>query len=75
MKTAERPTRFLTGDAKTLSRILQSHRFKVVRAEIVIAQPGLSEESCTIDQKRVLAAADSYLMETISIGLTIVCSA
>jgi len=74
LRTAVRPTRFIHGDARTLSQILQAHRFKEVRAEIVIAQPGLSEQGCTDDQKKVLAAADSYLLETISIGLTMLCS-
>jgi hypothetical protein len=75
LRSGSRSTRFLCGDQRTLSRILQSHRFKEVRADILIAQPGLSESNCTSDQKAVLAAADGYLLDTIGTGISVICSA
>lgn len=73
-RTAVRASRFLGGNPRALSRILQAHRFKEVRAEILIVQPGLSEANITNEQKVVLAAADGYLLDTIGIGLSVVCS-
>ena len=75
LRRDERPTRFLTGNARTLNSILRASRFKQVRAEIVIVQPGLSQQACTADQSTVLAAAHSFLVETVAIPLDIVCSA
>ena len=74
LRTPDRQSRFLVGSGITLRRLLRAHRFKAIRAEIVIVQPGLSESGCTDSQREVLAAADSYLLETIGVGLSVVCS-
>ncbi|MBX3387240.1 MAG: DEAD/DEAH box helicase family protein [Phycisphaeraceae bacterium] len=74
LRSPERPTRFVTGSAAQLSSILKASRFKPVRTEIVIAQPGLSQRDCTPEQIAVLAAAHSYLLETVAVPLDIVCS-
>lgn len=74
LRTDARPSRFLQGDARGLSRILQAHRFKEVRAEILVVQPGLAEANITNEQKAVLAAADGYLLDTLGVGLSIACS-
>jgi hypothetical protein len=42
LRTQHRPSRFLVGTARDLNRFMAMSRFKEVRAEIVIAQPGLS---------------------------------
>ncbi|MCO6437322.1 MAG: DEAD/DEAH box helicase family protein [Phycisphaerae bacterium] len=75
LRHAGRPTRFMAGDPRTLNSVLRASRFKQVRAEIVIVQPGLSQQSCTPSQATVLAAAHSFLMETVATPLDIVCSA
>jgi len=49
-------------------------RFKEIRPEILIVQPGLSQRGRTQEQSAVLAAALVYLKETIGIDLDIVCS-
>lgn len=74
LRSPERQTRFLVGSGITLRRLLRAHRFKAIRSEIVIVQPGLSESGCTESQRQVLAAADSYLLDTIGVGISIVCS-
>jgi superfamily II DNA or RNA helicase len=74
LRTAERPTRFIYGKPKDLNHFMRVSRFKPVRAEIVIVQPGLSQKECSADQTAVLAAADAFLQETVGVNLDIVCS-
>ncbi len=69
-----RSTRFLSGNTKEINRFLQLSRFKELEVEIVIAQPGLSRENCTTEQTAVLAAADSFLLDTVGVKLSIICS-
>ena len=75
LRTDERNTRFLAGKGPILTRFVRLHRFKEVRAEIAIVQPGLSMASRTDDQNMVLAAAVTYLKETIGADLRVICSA
>ena len=74
LKKPHRPTRFIAGDAKKLNHFLRLSRFKDLRVEIAIVQPGISQKNCTAEQSAVLAAADSFLVETVDTPLTIVCS-
>lgn len=73
LKTPERPTRFLAGRPQNLSRFAKLLQIKEVRAEIAIAQPGISFARRTADQNMVLAAAITYLKETIGADLQIIC--
>ncbi|WP_372784806.1 DEAD/DEAH box helicase [Phenylobacterium sp.] len=75
LKEGGRPTRFMKGSASDLTRIIKLNRFRPLRAEILIVQPGLSAETRTNSQSAVLAAALTYLKETVGIDLHIVCSA
>ncbi len=72
---AGRGTRFLKGDAQDLNRLLRLSRFQEVRGEIVVAQPGVSEEHHTPDQVAVLSAAHSFLMDTVGRPLDVICGA
>ena len=74
LRTPNRPTRFLKGQAKDLNHFLRVSRFKEVRVEVVIVQPGLSQRRCTSDQTVVLAAAHTFLKETVGINLDVACS-
>lgn len=74
LKKPNRNMWFLAGDARELNRFLQLSRFKSLNVEIVIAQPGLSKDTCTSEQTAVLAAADSFLLETVGVKLNILCS-
>lgn len=74
LRIPNRPSRFIVGEPKNLNRLLQASRFKPVRAEIVIVQPGLSQTACTTEQTAVLAAAYNFLKETGDVDLDIVCS-
>jgi hypothetical protein len=75
LTNAERPTRFLAGSASDLNRFVKLSRFKEIRAEIIIVQPGISVEMRSADQNMVLAAALTYLKETIGADLDVICSA
>jgi hypothetical protein len=72
--TPSRPTRFIKGEAKDLNHFLRVSRFKEVRAEVVIVQPGLSQRHCSKEQTVVLAAAHAFLQQTVGIKLDVVCS-
>lgn len=70
----QRPTRFLVGQTADLNRFVKISRFKEIRAEILVVQPGLSKGGRTPDQNLVLAAAFSYLKETIGVDMDVICS-
>ena len=74
LRTPSRPTRFIKGHAKDLNYFLRASRFRAVRAEIVIVQPGLSQRHCTQEQVMVLAAAHAFLQQTVGIKLDVICS-
>ncbi len=67
-------SRFLEGSQHMLQRFSKLSRFKEVKAEIIIVQPGLSKEGVTEDQIGVLAACHSFLKETIDVDLHVICS-
>ena len=69
-----RQTRFLAGRQADINHFVKVSRFKEVRLEILIVQPGLSKHSRTNEQSSVLAAALAYLKETIAVNLSVVCS-
>ena len=70
-----RLTRFLRGDVALMNQLARASRFKEIRLEVVIVQPGLSKKDHSPDQARVLGAADSYLKETVGVELDVICSA
>ncbi|MFW7247483.1 DEAD/DEAH box helicase [Enterobacter sp. BNK-34] len=74
LKTISRPTRFLKGNLSKLNEIQRQNRFKPIIANIIIVQPGLSVTKRSEDQDMVLAAAITYLKETIGCDLQIICS-
>lgn len=69
-----RTTRFLKGVGSDMNRFVKLSRFKEIRPEIIIVQPGLSKANHTTDQTAVLAAAHSYLKETVGVDLDVICS-
>jgi superfamily II DNA or RNA helicase len=71
----ERPTRFLQGDAAVLNRFVKVSRFKEIRPEVIIVQPGISRDGHSPDQTAILASAHSYLKETVGVDLDVICSA
>lgn len=73
--STERPTRFLAGQTSDMNKFVKVSRFKEIRPEIIIVQPGLSVVNHTAEQTAVLAAAHSYLKETIGVDLDVICSA
>ncbi len=74
-KLEEGRSLFLAGSAADLGTILRASRFKEVRPQIWIVQPGMSASGLTQNQSIVLGAAATYLKETLSIDLDIVGSA
>ena len=71
----ERPTRFLRGDAAVVNRFVKISRFKEIRPEVIIVQPGISRDGHSPDQTAILASAHSYLKETVGVDLDVICSA
>ena len=69
-----RADRYIAGAPRELTRLQKLSRVKVVRPEVLVAQPGLSQANRTDEQTAVLAAAATYLKETISVDLDIICS-
>lgn len=65
---------FLAGDRSSLSMMLKAARFKEVRPEIWVVQPGISKSRLKENQAVVLGAAAAYLKETLAIDLRIACS-
>ncbi|SDC23653.1 DEAD/DEAH box helicase [Pedobacter soli] len=74
LASAIRQSRFLTGNANLVNRVSQVSRFKEIKLEIIIVQPGISKANISPDQKIVLAASHSFLQETVGIELQIICS-
>lgn len=74
-RSVERPTFVLTGETSDITKISRSARFKEVRLQIIIVQPGISKSKMSKEQSQVLASASSYIKETINVDLDIVCSA
>lgn len=75
LATDDRPSRFLAGRPLDLNRFIKASRFKEIRPEILIVQPGLSVKAHTTEQIAVLASAHAYLKQTIGVDLEIICSA
>lgn len=74
LRSVQRPSRFLRGAPADLNRMIKLNRSIPAKAEVLIVQPGLSKAEKTPDQNVVLAAALTFLRETIDVDLTIVCS-
>lgn len=74
LKKADRPTRFLRGNSPSLNKFIRISRFKEIRPEIIVVQPGLAVDQITDDQNAVLASSYSYLKETIGVDLDVICS-
>jgi superfamily II DNA or RNA helicase len=74
LANADRGTRFMAGAGGTINAIMKASRFKPVEAEVLIVQPGLSFAARTPDQNMVLAAAMTYLKETIGCDMDVICS-
>lgn len=55
-------------------RLQKLSRVKTIRPEVLVAQPGLSKRNRTVEQTAVIAAAATYLKETIGVDLDFICS-
>lgn len=64
----------LCGSPGDITKINRAARFKEVRAEIIIVQPGVSVNNLTTELSQVLASAVTYLKETVNVDLDIICS-
>ncbi len=70
----KRSTRFLKGKGSDINKFVKISRFREIKPQILIVQPGLSAEKHTTAQIAVLAAAQSYLKQTVGVDLEIICS-
>lgn len=69
-----KPSRFERGDLKKLNEIKNKMRVFPSKAEIFIVQPGVDSTSISPEMIRILCGTSSYLMETYSIPLKLICS-
>jgi len=74
LRRTDRPTRFLSGTLHDVNRMVRTSRFKPIKAEIVIVQPGISQRNCTPEQAAVLAGASGFIKQTVDIDLDVICS-
>src|SRR6185503_5469995 len=74
LKSDARPSRFIVGDSRALNRLSRLNRFKGVKAEVVIVQPGISVKQLSPDQRIVFASAHSFLKETVDVDIDVICS-
>lgn len=65
---------FIVGNPQVLLQFNRAFRSMEVRPEVVIVQPGVSKTNLTQQQSMVLGAAVSYLKQTISVNVDIICS-
>jgi superfamily II DNA or RNA helicase len=69
-----RGTRFFVGDMAKLRTIRSSARNKKKEYAIKIAQPGLSLNALTDEQRSVFASTHAFLLETVDVAIRILCS-
>lgn len=67
-------TRFEIGNLRKLREIKNKMRVFPTKIEIFIVQPGIDSVALTDDMLRILSGTASYLMDTYSIDLKIICS-
>lgn len=75
LRNTERPTRFLKGSVQELNKLVKLNRVRPLRVDILIVQPGLQKAARTEAQSAVLAAAVTYVKETVGVDIGIACSA
>lgn len=67
-------TRFEVGDLRKLREIKNKMRIFPAKIDIFIVQPGIDSMALSEDMLRILSGTASYLMDTYSIDLKIICS-
>lgn len=70
----DRKTRFIAGSLSDLNQVVKINRLKPMRSDILVVQPGIMRTKRTAEQDTVLAAASTFLKETVNVDLRIVCS-
>lgn len=69
-----KPSRFEKGDMKKLKELKNKMRFFPSKANVFIVQPGVDSDNISSSMERLLCGSSSYLMETYSIPLKLICS-
>ncbi len=67
-------TRFEVGSPRKLQEIKNKMRIFPTHIEIFIVQPGINSIALTDDMIRILSGTASYLMDTYSVNLQVICS-
>lgn len=68
------PSRFEKGDIKKLKELKNKMRFFPSKANVFIVQPGVDSDNISPSMERLLCGSSSYLMDTYSIPLKLICS-
>lgn len=67
-----RLTRFESGDLRYLESLRKTAKYKEIKAEIIIVQPGIAKNEVTDEQMRILSAASSYILDTVGLHLKVI---
>lgn len=67
-------TRFEFGNLRKIREIKNKMRIFPVKIEIYIVQPGVDSKDLSDDMLRILGGTASYLMDTYSINLQVICN-
>lgn len=70
----DRPSRFERGNLKRLNEMRNKMRVFPSKAEIFIVQPGVDSSNISLEMDRILCGTSTYLMETYSVPLRLICS-
>lgn len=74
LRSKQGQTRFEIGSVRKLREIKNKMRVFRTTMEIFIVQPGIASNALTDDMIRILSGTASYLMDTYSIELRVICS-
>jgi len=74
LRNSVRRSRFLKGNSMELNKLIKLNRVRPLQTDILIVQPGLKKAAHTDAQSTVLAAALTYVKETVGIDIVVACS-
>lgn len=67
-------SRFESGNKSKLNKIKRASFYKPIKSKIYIVQPGVTKSLISQAQLEVLTSAHTYLLETVNIPLSVICS-
>ncbi|WP_379139049.1 hypothetical protein [Paenibacillus sp. sgz500958] len=69
-----RASRFMKGNLNDIQHYAKLSRFKPVKFDVYVVQPGLSKRDMTEEQINVLSASYGYILDITGVDLKVICS-